>query len=143
LWKYLPSAPKNNKITYVNASCNCNVTKTTKQHNYIKKCLVAYFVDFFCHVPTVFEHTDDTNGVADPDPHHFGKPDLDPHQSKKPKSKFRNWKGKKGSHRGQCCGSGMFILDPNLFHPGSRAKRFPDPHPQKRIFKYFNPKNGF
>jgi hypothetical protein len=25
----------------------------------------------------------------------------------------------------QCCGSGMFIPDPNFFHPGSRAKKIP------------------
>ncbi len=25
----------------------------------------------------------------------------------------------------QCCRSGMFISDPNFFHPGSRVKRFP------------------
>jgi hypothetical protein len=36
----------------------------------------------------------------------------------------------------QCCGSGMFIPDPNFFHPGSRvpgSKRFPDPDPHQRI----------
>jgi hypothetical protein len=26
----------------------------------------------------------------------------------------------------QCYGSGMFIQDPNFFHPGSRVKRIPD-----------------
>jgi hypothetical protein len=26
----------------------------------------------------------------------------------------------------QCCGSGMFIQDPNFFHPGSRVKRIQD-----------------
>jgi hypothetical protein len=25
----------------------------------------------------------------------------------------------------QCCGSGMFISDPNFFHPGSRDKKIP------------------
>jgi hypothetical protein len=24
-----------------------------------------------------------------------------------------------------CCGSGMFISDPNFFHPGSRVKKIP------------------
>jgi hypothetical protein len=27
----------------------------------------------------------------------------------------------------QCCGSGMFIPDPNFFHHGSRVKKLPDP----------------
>ncbi len=34
----------------------------------------------------------------------------------------------------QCCGSGMFIPDPNFFHPGSRIRI-------KKESKYFNPKN--
>jgi hypothetical protein len=34
----------------------------------------------------------------------------------------------------QCCGSGMFIPDPNFFHPRSRIRI--------KEFKYFNPKNG-
>ncbi len=35
----------------------------------------------------------------------------------------------------QCCGSGMFILDPGskFFHHGSRIKKIPDPDPHKRI----------
>jgi hypothetical protein len=33
----------------------------------------------------------------------------------------------------QRCGSGMFIPDPNFFHPGSSSKNF----------KYFNPKKWF
>jgi hypothetical protein len=33
----------------------------------------------------------------------------------------------------QYCGSGMFIPDPNIFHPGSVSKEF----------KYFNPKKWF
>jgi hypothetical protein len=44
----------------------------------------------------------------------------------------------------QCCGSGMLVPDPNLFHPGFRI---PDPifsHSGSRIrikdFKYFRPK---
>jgi hypothetical protein len=30
----------------------------------------------------------------------------------------------------QCCGAGMFIPDPNFFHPGTRIQIFsiPDPH---------------
>jgi hypothetical protein len=35
--------------------------------------------------------------------------------------------------RYQCCGSRMFIPDPNFFFPGSRVKRFPDPKPNQRI----------
>jgi hypothetical protein len=35
----------------------------------------------------------------------------------------------------QCCGSGMFIPDPNFFHPGSRIRI--------KEFKYFNPKKWF
>jgi hypothetical protein len=39
----------------------------------------------------------------------------------------------------QCCGFGMFIPEPNFFHPGSRNQFF-----QSRIrikeFKYFNKK---
>ncbi len=27
----------------------------------------------------------------------------------------------------QCCGSRMFIPDPNFFHPGSQFKKIPDP----------------
>ncbi len=27
----------------------------------------------------------------------------------------------------QCCGFGMFIPDPNFFHPGYRVKKIPDP----------------
>jgi hypothetical protein len=34
-----------------------------------------------------------------------------------------------------CFGSGMFILDPNCFHPGSRIR--------VKEFKYFNPKKWF
>ncbi len=34
----------------------------------------------------------------------------------------------------QCCGSGMFILDPNFFHPGSRI--FPS-RIRVKEFKYF------
>ncbi len=37
--------------------------------------------------------------------------------------------------RYQCCGSVMFIPDPNFFHPGSRVKRIPDPDPHLRICK--------
>jgi hypothetical protein len=36
----------------------------------------------------------------------------------------------------QCCGSRMFIPDPNFFHPGSRVKKIlgsPDPDPHQRI----------
>jgi hypothetical protein len=44
----------------------------------------------------------------------------------------------------QCCGSGMFIPDPNFFHPGSRVKKIPDPAPQPhQKFKYFNTKKLF
>ncbi len=35
----------------------------------------------------------------------------------------------------QCCGSGMFIPDPNCLHPGSRIRI--------EEFKYFNPKKWF
>jgi hypothetical protein len=42
-----------------------------------------------------------------------------------PEIRIRNFLG-----RPQCCGSGMFILDPNFFHPGSASKNF-------------NPKNCF
>jgi hypothetical protein len=43
----------------------------------------------------------------------------------------------------QCCGSGMFILDPlsEFFHPRSRVKKIPDPHQKNSSF--FNPKNFF
>jgi hypothetical protein len=34
---------------------------------------------------------------------------------------------KKWMNCDQCCGSGMFIPDPNVFNPGSRAKKFSDP----------------
>jgi len=37
----------------------------------------------------------------------------------------------------QCCGSGMFIPDPNFFHPGSGVKkrfRIPDPHQRISVF---------
>ncbi len=40
----------------------------------------------------------------------------------------------------QCCGSGMFIPDPNYFHPGSDF--FPS-RIRIKEFKYFNPKNLF
>jgi hypothetical protein len=40
----------------------------------------------------------------------------------------------------QCCGSGMFIPDPNLFHPGSRIQIFSIPVTGLKKFKYFNPK---
>ncbi len=49
----------------------------------------------------------------------------------------------------QCCGSGIFIPDPNFFHPGSRVKKIPDPWAGSRIrlrikeFKYFQPKKLF
>jgi hypothetical protein len=47
----------------------------------------------------------------------------------------------------QCCGSGMFIPDPNFFHPGSRIRMFSIPDPGSRIrikeFKYFCPKKWF
>jgi hypothetical protein len=36
----------------------------------------------------------------------------------------------------------MFIPDPNFLHPGSRTKRFPDPHPHQ-IISDFNPKKCF
>jgi hypothetical protein len=47
-------------------------------------------------------------------------------------------------YRKQCCGSGMFIPDPNFFHPGSRFRFFyiPDPH-QQRISVFFLPKKLF
>ncbi len=38
-------------------------------------------------------------------------------------------------NRNQCCRSGMFITDPNFFHPLSRIRI--------KEFNYFNPKNGF
>jgi hypothetical protein len=46
---------------------------------------------------------------------------------------------------GQCCGSGMFILDPHYFHPRSRVKKIPGSRIRIRFkeFKYFNPKNCF
>jgi hypothetical protein len=31
-------------------------------------------------------------------------------------------------YRRQCCGSRMFIPDPNIFHPGSEFFSIPDPH---------------
>jgi hypothetical protein len=31
----------------------------------------------------------------------------------------------------QCCGSGMFIPEPNFFHPGSRIS---DPHKRIKVF---------
>jgi hypothetical protein len=39
----------------------------------------------------------------------------------------------------QCCGSGMFILDPNFFHPGSLIEGPKDSGSRIRIkeFKYF------
>jgi hypothetical protein len=42
----------------------------------------------------------------------------------------------------QCYGSGMFIPDPNVFHPGSRVIRILDPGSgfTSKLFKYFNPK---
>jgi hypothetical protein len=40
----------------------------------------------------------------------------------------------------QCCGSGMFIPDPNFFHPGSEF--YPSRIHIKEL-KYFNPKKGF
>ncbi len=49
----------------------------------------------------------------------------------------------------QCCGSGMFIPDPNFSKPdlGSRVKRsrIPDSDPRQRIYVFlsFNPKNFF
>ncbi len=39
------------------------------------------------------------------------------------------------THTYQCCGSGMFIPDPNFFHPGSRIRI--------KEFRYFNQKNCF
>jgi hypothetical protein len=44
----------------------------------------------------------------------------------------------------QCCGSGMFIPDPNfsLPDPGSKRFRIPDPNPHQRV-SIFNPKNCF
>jgi hypothetical protein len=47
----------------------------------------------------------------------------------------------------QCCGSGRFISDPGyeLFHPGSRVKKVPDPGSgfgsASKNFDIFNPKN--
>jgi hypothetical protein len=38
-------------------------------------------------------------------------------------------------HGTQCCGFGMFIPDPNFFHPGSRIRI--------KKFKSFNPKKWF
>jgi hypothetical protein len=45
----------------------------------------------------------------------------------------------------QCCGSGMFTLDPGsvFFHPGSRMKKIPDSDPASKNFNYFNPRNCF
>ncbi len=45
----------------------------------------------------------------------------------------------------QCCGSGMFIPDPNFFHHGSRIRILPVPDPWSLIkdFKYFNKKKLF
>ncbi len=39
----------------------------------------------------------------------------------------------------QCCGSGMFIPDPNFFYPGSRVKKISDPGSASasKEFKYF------
>jgi hypothetical protein len=46
---------------------------------------------------------------------------------------------------GQYCGSGMFIPDPDFFHPGSRVKKIPGSQFRIRIkeFEYFNPNNCF
>jgi hypothetical protein len=38
----------------------------------------------------------------------------------------------------QCCGSGMFIPDPNFYHSGSRIQgqkklQIPDPDPHQRV----------
>ncbi len=45
----------------------------------------------------------------------------------------------------QCCGSGMFIPDPGsqFFHPGSRAKKIPDPGSASKNLSIFNAKNCF
>ncbi len=45
----------------------------------------------------------------------------------------------------QCCGSGMFIPDPNFFpsripDPGSKRFRIPDPYPLQRIQVFLNQK---
>jgi hypothetical protein len=42
----------------------------------------------------------------------------------------------------QCCGSRMFIPDPNFFHPGSRIRIFTS-RIRIKEFKYFNPKKLF
>ncbi len=41
----------------------------------------------------------------------------------------------------QCCGSGIFIPDPNIFHPGSRVKKKSRILIRIKEFKYFNPRN--
>jgi hypothetical protein len=40
----------------------------------------------------------------------------------------------------QCCGSGMFIRDPNFFHPGSRVKKIPDPGSVSKNLSIFTQK---
>jgi hypothetical protein len=42
----------------------------------------------------------------------------------------------------QCCGSGIFIPDPNFSHTGSRIRFFPS-RIRIKEFKYFNPKKCF
>jgi hypothetical protein len=42
----------------------------------------------------------------------------------------------------QCCGPGMFIPDPNFFHPGSKFKNIPDPGSASKN-SIFSPKNCF
>ncbi len=45
----------------------------------------------------------------------------------------------------QCCGSGMFIPDPNFVHPGSRIKKIPAPGSgsASKNLSIFDPKNWF
>ncbi len=95
---------------------------------------MAYFVDFFCRVPTVFEHTYATNGVPDPDSHNFGKPDLDPHQSKKP-----------DPYQSQNSGTGKIkngVIEGSVADPGclSRIRIFsiPDPVPKESRIRIRN-----
>jgi hypothetical protein len=42
-------------------------------------------------------------------------------------AKSMHGSGPKTQYRKQCCGSGMFIPDPNFFHHGSRVKKISDP----------------
>jgi hypothetical protein len=53
----------------------------------------------------------------------------------KTKNRIRSFLLRDTDHH--CCGSGMFIPDPNFFHPGSEL------FPSRIRIKYFNPKKSF